>query len=96
MRILRCWEDTLVVLSDQGYAMPFEPFVGCLMVKDFEEALHQPMAAWIDLREVTNLCEGVGAVTTSAAGDFHLGEYVLAALKDGNIHLRHHLLQVHG
>jgi hypothetical protein len=65
------------------------------MVKDFEEALHQPMAAGIDLREVTNLCEGVGAVTTSAAGDFHLGEYVLTALEDGNIHLRHHLFQVY-
>ena len=66
------------------------------MVEDIKEPFHQSMTTRIDLLQVRHIGKGIGAVAASAAAHLNLREHPLAALEDGNIHLRHHFFQVYG
>ena len=96
LRILRLGEHTVVFLDGQSYAMPFEPLVGIALTEPFHEALHQPVTTGIHLFQVTYILEGIRAVAPSAPGYCHLAQHLTAALEDGDVHLRHHLLQADG
>ena len=54
------------------------------------------MAAGIDALQVFDLLKGVGTVAASATRDLYLGKYVVRGLKDGNVHLWAHLLEIDG
>ena len=54
------------------------------------------MAAGIDALQVVDCLKRVGAVATSASRDLDLGQHVLRAFQDGDIHLGAHLLEVDG
>jgi hypothetical protein len=54
------------------------------------------MSTRIYLLQICHTGKGIGAVAASAAAHLNLCQHPLATLKDGNIHLWHHLLQVYG
>ena len=86
----------MVGLHGEGHAVALEPGVGIVLGEAFHEALHETMTTGIDGAEVADILEGVGAVAASAAGDLDLAQEMLAALVDGDVHLRAHLLEVDG
>lgn len=83
--VLRHGEDTFVFLGEQFHALCLKPFIGISVAESLQQALHQPFAARIHLRQALYLSEGVGEVASAAAGYGYLGEGSLAALVD--IHL---------
>ena len=72
----------MVGLHGEGHAVALEPGVGIVLGEAFHEALHETMTTGIDGAEV--------------AGDLDLAQEMLAALVDGDVHLRAHLLEVDG
>ena len=96
MRVLCLRKHTLVVLSDQRHPMLFKPVVGILMVEGMEQSFQQAVPSRIHLLQVVHQAKRVGTVATAPTRQFHLGQHMLAALEDGNPHLRHPLLQVDG
>ena len=96
LRVLRGGEDTVIILRHQGHTMPLEPVIGVGRAELLEEALQQTMASWVHGREVRNTLKGVGAVAATTARDLHLRQHMMAALQNGHVHIRHHLLQVDG
>ena len=83
--VLRYREDTFVFLGEQFHALRLKPFIGISVAESLQQALHQPFAARIHLRQALHLTEGVGEVASSAAGYGYFGESLLAALVD--VHL---------
>lgn len=94
MRVLSLRKHALVILRHQRHAMTFKPTVGILVVKPMKQTFHQPMSTRINLRQVADLGKRIGTVTAPAATDLHFRQHPLAPLKDGYVHLWHHLLQV--
>jgi hypothetical protein len=54
------------------------------------------MASRIDALKVGDILEGVGTVATPATGNLHFGKHMVGGLKDGDIHLWTHLLEING
>ena len=94
--VLRGGEDTMVRLDGQANAMLLEPIHGVVLRESFQQPFHQPVASRIDFCEVAHVLEGVCAVAASASGDLDFSEDVLAALEDGDFHLRAQFLEVDG
>lgn len=96
LRVLRLREDAMIGLGDQSHASALEPLIGILMTELLKEALQQAVAPRIDTLQVGDIFKGVGAVAASATRDLHFGQYVVRGLKDGDIHLWTHLLEING
>ena len=96
LRVLCGRKHAMVRLHGEGHAVTLEPPVGVAVVEDIEEALQQPMATRIDLREIADILERVGTVAATAARHLDLAEHPRAALEDGDAHLRTHFLEVDG
>ena len=86
----------MVCLHRQGHTVVLEPLVGVAVVEHVEEAFQQAVTARIDLREIADILERVGAVAASAPRHLDLAQHPRAALEDCDTHLRAHLLQVNG
>ena len=54
------------------------------------------MSTRIDTLQVFHVTESVGTVAPATSRYFHFGEHTFGGLKDGDIHLRAHLLEVDG
>ena len=52
VRILNLWEDAVILLCREGYAVVFKPPEGIVMVEHVEQPFHEPVSAWIDLLQV--------------------------------------------
>ena len=76
--------------------MKLKPLVGILMAKGAQEALHESVAARINVFQIAYLGKGIGQVAPTAARDFNLGQNPIGALKDGDICLGTRLLEVDG
>ena len=95
MRVLRHRENAIILLSNKANSVMFKPLVGIAIVEGFEEPLKQSVATRIYLRKVRYPFKRVGAVASAATRYLHFGQHLLRSLKDGNVHLRAHLLKVH-
>ena len=94
--ILRLREYTLVLLSHQLYAFLLEPSAGILCAEYRKGSAHQIFATGIYLLQISYLAEGIGQVTASATRHGYFGQCPSLTLKDVDIGIGHHPLQVNG
>lgn len=66
------------------------------MAKGAQEALHESVAARINVFQIARLGKGIGQVAPAPAGNLNLGQNPIGALKDGDICLGTRLLEVDG
>ena len=81
--ILGLRKDTAVLLEDEGDAGGFEPAPGVFVRELFQQALHEPVAAGIGLREIPDAGEGICEVTAASARDGDLRQ----GLGPGLVHI---------
>ena len=96
LRVLRLWEDAMIGLSNEFDASTFEPLIGIAMIKLLKKTFQQAVTSRINALQVADILKRVGTVTASATRNLNFGKYVVRGLKDGNVHLRAHFLEIDG